>query len=289
MAKEKTKKKADKPRKKTRRAAKKKIAIATDPREEIKEKKYIIINQNDQNIEAKYRLVWIITGVLSVFLLIFWLWTLKYNVTKANQNLTIDPELREEINQVVDNFKNNMRGIKEIFNADDQKIIERQQLAMIKEQVIRQIQLDLDSANWPTHRSEIMGFSIQYPANWYKKEMATFSLTTYPEPATSTPAVLAKIIISRKEKSENTTFNQWLASQNLTEQNYQTAALNFNLPNIEQAVKFQKINTAADDLNWLVYLSNLGQIYEINIYARNGADLYENIINKIIATIKFIP
>jgi len=283
----KSKKEIEIKKKSTRRSAQKPLAPKIEKNEwrevggeQAENKKFIVINEYDPQMETRKIWLWLIVGGFSFCLVIFWIWSLSWNLKSFNNENRdgLTQKIGETIGELKDNFSNLKDNLGEITDEAKQTA----ELARVQEEVISRIKENLaaSSADWPSHTSEVMKLSVQYPNDWTKQEknkiIALSSIATSPA---------AKITIAKIDNAQNITLEQWFNLSSAYGPAYQAmpAITTGGLP----AIKYVKADPAGD-INWLILVDGAKTIYKIDIVSVGGADLYEPILEQIIKTIKFL-
>ncbi len=132
------------------------------------EKKYVVINEYDEKLESKKKLLWPIVGVLAVALVLFWFGTLRYTIKKS----ALDSESVDFSNQLTGAFADIQKVLQEAGEAlkNINNTTTPDNLEQIKTDVLQQIRTNLDESTWPRYESEVIGISLQYPDGWRKEE-----------------------------------------------------------------------------------------------------------------------
>ena len=280
-------------KKKTAKTIKAKTAslITTSPKKEIVtnnqnlpslEKKFININDQDLVIKSKSRLTWLIVGLMMIIIVSFWFWSLKINM-KNNTSDTGDlSKVTTEIDNIVSEFKKMVGNSKNIIDQSTTQMTREQEIEKIKNEVLAQIQINADSANWPKHTSDLLGLTINYPTNWDKQEKKDLLiLSNYNLKSTTTPEILATITIARFLKTK-TTIDDLIADHK--DYSRDSAEIFIDLWPTE---KYNKNNITEDDLSYLLLIDKDQYIYQIDIYS-NNKNIFTVTIDKILSTINLL-
>ncbi|MFA4872011.1 MAG: hypothetical protein WC610_03065 [Patescibacteria group bacterium] len=248
-------------------------------------KKYVAINENNPAVEAKIKIIWLVVIVLSIGLLTFWFWTLKNNLSQPLNDKGL-AELSRGIESTIADIAANLKDTKKNINEQQKELMGGQELEKIKEEVLKQIQLNLDSSSWPQHTSANLGLSLQYPADWQKYENNK-SLNLKILKATSTKTNLAgQITITKTANPKNIPLIKWLEAKKDELKNYSTDDKIFYLDG-QSALKYILKNSGRN-LDWLVFIGFNKNIYQISAAINEGGGLYEPMIDRILSTIKFV-
>ncbi len=234
-------------------------------------KKYIAINEPDPELQKKYRLVVAIVALAAIFLVISWFFSLRYNVGAAVSGFR-GGQIKERINNLLGQSKNDAVS----------KTINQKDLDIIRQEIVKKINSNINSSTWPVHQSEILGLQVRYPNNWNKQEITdTLILSSYPLSATA-PSVFGQVKIKKVFEPKNSLTDYLTAEQ---KNNYQ---IDSSLAQLSgwPAIKYAKRNTGAD-ISWIVIIGQGNKIFEIELYSQNGQGLYEKLFTEILATIKF--
>ena len=216
----------------------------------------------------------------------FWFWTMKHNIMKQQQDQN-ETRLGTEIEKTISDLKNILDNAQDLAGQASDAFGEKTQIERLKNEILSDIQLNMDSNKWPQHTSEITGISFHYPPSWYKSELLGAAAITSYESTTSTPAVLARISISRHSPAD---FDQVddLAGDQYIVSDEKIPEIDTANKNITDSVRYDNKTLDEKDINYIIFLTHKGSLYEIEVFARNGRDLFEPIINQIISSIKFL-
>jgi len=247
--------------------------------------RFITIGDTDPGIQAKTKLTWAMVVALGVVILSFWLWTLKQNIIDNKNDQSLQ-KITAEINQTVGELKDIFSQTQKIADYAKSQIDQQNELDNIKQQVLAEIQLNLDSSNWPQHTSSLLKLSLRYPANWSQQETADgLILNSFPA-ASSTPDIFATVAISKKANAQKLLLANWLKNNGPLADSY-TLPTETTLGQ-KPAVKYTKTNPAEGEVNYLIYGLNDKLIYEIKVASPTGKDIFEPILEKILASVEFI-
>lgn len=271
---------------KTDQRSKSKKKVKTAKPSAATEKQYIAVNEIDEELQAKSRLVWLIVGFLIIALVFFWFWTLRQNMKQQSTAENLQT-LEQEINKTVAQIKNIFTDTKNLVNQASDAISQEAEIEKLKNEIISQIELNLDSANWPQHTSQLLKISLQSPAVWTKQENQESLILKSFNSASGTPKIFGQITISRQNNNSGLTLNEWFSQKNPEAANYLLSAESIFVSG-QEAVKYLKQNIAAADIDYLLYAKNSKDVYKIAVSVQNGKDLYEPILEQIIKTIKFV-
>lgn len=253
-----------------KRTAKKEIVPEIEPTQ----KEFVNIIDHDPDLKMKSRLSWLIIGVLLVILIPIWFWTMKKNITNY-QNDDELKKLSEEIGKSVDDFKGIIKDTKEIVGTANTAWEQQQEIENIKQAVLRQIQVNLESEKWPQHSSDLMKLSLKYPETWSKQETKnSIVLTNYDLQAETAPELFAKIEINKTDQA--------IDLQKYSKSNEEIFI------DLIPAVKYNTVDAGTDDLSYILTIKDKKNSYQINVYAKNGRNLFEPIIDKILSTINLL-
>lgn len=254
---------------------------AASPEKPAAEPKYISIRDIDPEMESRTRLTWIIVGIIGCGIVIFWFWTLRSNILKAGGGEEVQ-KIAQQISQNIDELKNIISSAQN--NGDLQQNQNSPDIEKIKNETLKQIELNLDSASWPEHISEPLKLAVKYPSAWSKQEDAGSLILSSYDNKDDLPPSLGQLIITNKGRFPKTTLTDW-ADKNLDDQYSfdQEVFVDF-----QPAVKYLKSDAATTtDISYSIFVQKNDNIYEISAYGRNGRDIYGFILEKIISTIKF--
>lgn len=239
---------------------------------------FINIYEHDPVIKSKSRLAWLVVGIIMIAIVAFWFWSLKTTMIKNQSNDDDLNNISTEIDNIVKEFKEMVGNTKNVIDSNNQTEQEKE-IARIKNDVLAQIQINSDSANWPEHSSKILGLSLKYPTHWFKKEEKNLiTLSSYDLKSTTTPEISTKITISKIDAN--------IAIDDLFEANYQKTAEEIFIDLIP-AEKYNDKNSGENSLSYLLLVESTKNIYKINIYS-NNKNIFEATINKILSTIDLL-
>lgn len=239
---------------------------------------FINIYEHDPVIKSKSRLAWLVVGIIMIAIVAFWFWSLKTTMIKNQSNDDDLNNISTEIDNIVKEFKEMVGNTKNVIDSNNQTEREKE-IARIKNDVLAQIQINSDSANWPEHSSKILGLSLKYPTHWFKKEEKNLiTLSSYDLKSTTTPEISTKITISKIDAN--------IAIDDLFEANYQKTAEEIFIDLIP-AEKYNDKNSGENSLSYLLLVESTKNIYKINIYS-NNKNIFEATINKILSTIDLL-
>jgi len=268
---------------KNKKATKKAVSKKTTPKTTNKkidiektilpEKEFIDIYKKDPIIEARTRIAWIIIGILGIILLSFWFWTIKIKTTIINDNQT--QEDTTKIDQSIKDFKDIINSTKEMIGYANEELLKEQEVEKIKSEVIQQIQVNLESEYWPQHSSELINISFNYPENWSKEEAKnSITISSYDLKATSSPEIFTTIEIKKIDKI------------NIDSQTYKESQEEIFVDLIPAKKYINDQNEK--DISFIITIDYKDKIHEIKVYSKNGKNLFEPLINKILSTIDLI-
>ncbi len=256
------------------------------PETTITGKKYVTINENNPAVEAKIKIIWLVVIVLAIGLLTFWFWTLKNNLGQSRLSREAGlAELSRGIESTIADITANLKDTKKNIDEQQKSLMDGQELEKIKEEVLKQIQLNLDSSSWPQHTSANLGLSLQYPTDWQKHE-DNKSLNLKILKATDAKTnIIGQIAITKVANPKNIPLIKWLEAKKDELKNYSTDNKIFYLDG-QPALKYILKNSGRN-LDWLVFIGFNKNIYQISAAVNEGGGLYEPIIDKILSTIEF--
>lgn len=248
------------------------------------EKQFINISDRDPLIAAKSKLSWLIVGLIALALVIFWFWTMKTNLKKVETDNNLS-EITAEITNIIKEFRGLVDNTKNVINQTATDAATQESLEKIKNDVLAQIQINSESANWPEHSSKLLGLALKYPTNWFKQEKRDeLTLASYNLSATSTPEIYATAtIVKIADKKKDVKIGDLLDQP----ENYQKSAEEIFI-DLLPAEKYDRIGLAANDLMYLLFVRSNTNIYEIKIYSQNGKNIFEPVISKILSTIDLL-
>lgn len=261
------------------------VAEPVDNKLIIPEKKFINVYDKDPIIQTKSRLSWLIVGIIMLGIIFFWFWSLKMNMGGMRDEYNDSTDLNKitsEINSVITEFHNMIGNTKNVINQNNNEVDQQNEIEKIKNDVLAQIQINSDSANWPQHSSKLLGLSLKYPTNWFKQEKKDLLiLSSYNLESTSTPEISTKIIIT-KIASSNTKIESLIDNKS----DYIKSSEEIFIDLIP-AEKYNKIINEENVLSYLLFINNTKNIYKIDIYS-NNKNIFEATINKILSTIDLL-
>ncbi|MDO8669717.1 MAG: hypothetical protein Q7K65_05510 [Candidatus Buchananbacteria bacterium] len=246
------------------------------------EKQFINVYDKDPVILAKSKLAWLIVGIIMIIIVSFWFWSLKTSM-KNKENDTADlNEITAEINNVISEFKSMVGNTKNAIDQAGSQIDRQAELEKIKNEVLAQIQINSDSANWPEHSSQLLNLSLKYPANWDKQEIKdSLALASYDLKSTTTPEISAKIIITKIKNNSQKTED---LIENKSDYQKSTEEIFIDLVPAE---KYNSKATKENALSYLLFVTGAKNIYQIDIYT-SDSNIFETTINKILSTIDLL-
>ena len=265
-------------------ARKKAALLAAEEMLATPEKQFINIYERDELIAAKSKLSWLIVGLLVLALVIFWFWSMKTTIKKndADSNLK---EITAEITNIIKEFRGLVSDTRNAINQTTTDIATQESLEQIKNEVLAQIQINSESANWPQHLSKPLGLALKYPTNWFKQEKRdSLVLSSYNLSSTSTPEVLATLTITRiADKRKDIKIIDLLDKP----ENYQksTEEIFIDLVPVE---KYDLIAVSKNDISSILFVKTGINIYKIEIYSVNGKNIFEPVISRILSTIDLL-
>lgn len=293
-------KKTTKKKTTTKKTAKKKPVKKTTTKKrparkvtEPKSRDYIVINEIVPEMEAKNRLVWLIVIILAFCLLIFWFWTLKQNVEEQSANN--NEQLQAEINSTVDELKNIFNDTKSIISQATENAEQQREIERIKNEIMIQLQLNLDSSGWPQHSSDIFDISVQYPPDWSKQEARSkivngnfIILKSFPV-GSSTPELFSSITFSWEFNDKYNDLEELAeAMEDGSEiEGYEILENKIYLDR-QPAIKYVQIEPSENNFSYLIFLMYNSKIYRIEVLSQGGKNLVEPIVEKVLQTIEFL-
>jgi hypothetical protein len=277
-----TKKKVVKKKTTTRKKTVKKKTV--NKKKQVPEKQYINIYERDPIIETKSKLSWIIAGVLMILIISFWFWSMNLNISKSEIETEDQTSIASEINKSIEELKSIIGNTKDIIDYASSEITEQQEIEKIKNNVLQQIEVNLESDNWPQHLSEPLGVSFNYPGNWDKFEnKEEVFIASYNLESTSTQEVYTEITIHKIENKNN------IALEDLGfdfEQYKETDEEIFI--DLVPATKYKSNIVENKNISYIIITEIDEIIYKIKVYSKNGENIFEPIINKILSTIDLL-
>lgn len=236
---------------------------------------FIDINNNDPVVETK--LVWlkVIVAIIAVAVVASWFYNLKTAVLTRTKNSTANQEsLTERIGQVINQFASLPQKTKEAWPTDQTATSVNQSLLEIKNRVLGEIEINLNSAQWPEHSSDLMQLSFQYPPDWQKQETRDYILIAAPNNAGS------QITISPKANPKQLAPKEWLAENNLP---LPTIGVLEN-KTIDRQPTIWSNQSTEQQINHLIWTKFNDKIYQITAQGAAGDAL---LLDKILSNIKF--
>lgn len=242
---------------------------------------YVNISEHEQELREGSRATWAIVGFLSLIIVVFWFWTFKQSVERSTQ-LSDVSQFTQEINSSLTQWRNQFTQLTETPDST----ATTSDLETIKAAILEQIETGLGPEQWPAHSSDALGISLKYPISWFKDEQNdTITLRSY-QSATNTPEVLGQVTIKRYDNPTKTSTESWMRLQPGAE-NYVVDSSSSTVPVAGQpVVRYVHRTVDANDVHWLLYISRDTVIYEIDLFARNGKNIYERILENILSTIQ---
>lgn len=245
------------------------------------EKQFINVYEQDPIIASKSRLTWLIIGIIMLVIISFWFWTLKI----STQNTASDESDLNKITAEIDNMIKEFQGVvtesKEVINESTGQLDRAKEIEQIKNDVLSQIQINADSTNWPIHTSNLLGLSLKYPTNWFKQEKKDLlTLASYDLNSTTTPALFAKIVITKFTSNTKTT--DLIKDQT----NYSRSSEDLFI-DLWPTEKFIANNPVNSDLAYILITRSSKYIYKLDVYADNQ-NIFAASINKILSTIDLL-
>ena len=240
---------------------------------------YVNINEHHPDLQKKYQIMWIIIGVATLILMAIWFWSLKVGVSNSTKGLT-SKNIQQEIQDSIDKIRND-------FEQAQQPLQSEADVTNVKNDIINQLKNNLSEQGWPTHSSDELGISAQYPTNWYKNEFSrSIVFSSYPTTDTP-PETFAQITITKQNNLKNIGISAWFDTTDRKKSDYLIDGSTLDISG-QPAVKYIK-KSNDKELLWLLYVSKDKMVYEITATAKNGQKTSsEEIFNKIIKTIKFL-
>lgn len=245
---------------------------------------YITINEQDADSLAKNRTMWIVVGIFSVILAIFWLIILKINIQKATADIGFS-QIGDQIAASLARFDT------EIKNRSDAKIISAEDLAAIKTGVEQQIKSNPDSNLWPTHELTSLKIAIQYPDNWGKSESNRIITLTDANQNSSSSVEFGKIIISSKANAKKYDLATWLKKNSIVNDGYRAEQTLFPTASSSmESLVYNSTVAGPDQLKKIIYLNSTSSqtVWEIAITATGDLEFYRPLTEEIVRTIKII-
>lgn len=214
----------------------------------------------------KQKILWLAVGAIFLIIVVFWFWTIR-------QNLRLDgnADFASDISQTITEARDIYAQTQEMINQPSQAA----ELEKIKQEIIAQLQVNLNSADWPTHTSEILDLSLKYPTDWTKKETLQSLVLTAPG---KLPAQMA---ITSRQNRKKLSLEKWLW-ENKPAGNYPPTPITLAGQN-----GFKYAVEEENNLSYLIYFDRAKAILEIKVSAENGKNLYEPIFNQILKTLNF--
>jgi hypothetical protein len=245
---------------------------------------YVNISEHEQELREGSRATWAIVGFLSLIIVVFWFWTFKQSVERSTQ-LSDVSQFTQEINSSLAQWRDQFNQLTETPDSSATS----SDLEMIKAAIIEQIETALGPEQWPKHSSEAMGISLKYPITWFKNEQnSTITLRSY-QSATNTPEVLGQVTIKRYDNPTQASTESWMRLQPGAE-NYVVDTSSSTVAVAGQPIlRYTHRAVDADDIHWLLYISRDTDMYEIDLFARNGRNIYEDILENIVGSITLNP
>jgi hypothetical protein len=252
-----------------KKAIKKKVVRKTTA----KKKEFIDIYETDPVVDIKSKLSWMIVGGVMIILVFFGFWSMKMSIDKSNADADLSG-ITTEINKSVEEFREIVSDTKSMIEHANDDLLKQQEIESIKNDVLRQIQVNLESENWPTHISGLIDLSFKYPENWNKTEDATsIVISSYDTSATSSPELFGSITIQRSEGLD------------VVDTEIYTKTDDEIFIDLLPVKKYKKTDSELKDISYIITVPNS---YTIEVYSKNGKNLFEPIINKILSTIELL-
>lgn len=283
-----SKKSADKPaakrsRKKTDKKLEEILEEAPIIGEQAQEKKYVEINAYDAATEKKKVVLWLVIGFLVFALAAFWLWILN-NSLRAQKN---ELSTSESLSSIVDSITGDLAQAKQKVDELIEKVQENNAAQEVKDGVIDSLKSGLDITDWKTATSTSVNLAVKYPRSWNASEAGKSLIISSYDFSTGTPSVFAQVIISKKDNPQKISLSDWFDKEGSNKSDYYIDAAGLSIGGVP-AIKYVKKDAAAGDINWLVYAMRANAVYQFDIVAPEGKDLYEQSVNNILKEIKFI-
>jgi len=248
------------------------------------EKQFINIYERDSLIAAKSKLSWLIVGLLVLALVIFWFWSMKTTIKKNDTDSNLK-EITAEITNIIKEFRGLVSDTRNAINQTTNDLATQESLEQIKNEVLAQIQINSESANWPEHSSKPLGLALKYPTNWFKQEKRdSLVLASYNLSSTSTPEVFTTLTITRiADKKKDIKISDLLEKP----ENYQKSIEEIFI-DLAPVEKYNLIATGQNDISSILFVKSDLNIYKIEIYSQNGKNIFEPVISKILSTIDLL-
>lgn len=245
--------------------------------------RYVEINEINPELESKKRLMWLIVGCLALIVLLFSFWTIGQNIKR--QSGADFSGLAKEANEAMAGLKDVLTDAQSAGVDVASEVSGQMELEKIKNEIINQIQLNLDSADWPEHSSEVLGISLRYPPAWNKKEInGSIVLSSFV--ATSTPKIFGQVTIKREANNKKIPLADYLKAKNLEASGFVLSSDKIEISG-QPAIKYDQSDAGENNISYLVYASQGNFVYEIKVEAQNGKGLYEPILSEILNTMHF--
>ncbi|MFA5048038.1 MAG: hypothetical protein WC516_03335 [Patescibacteria group bacterium] len=242
--------------------------------------RYVNINEHHPDLQKKYQIMWLVIGLVTLALMIFWFWSLKAGVADSTKGF-LNGDIQKEIQASIDKMKGD-------FEQAQQPLQNEIDLNNTKNDIINQLKDNLAEQTWPTHISEELDLSAQYPGNWYKNELSRSIVFSSYSTTGTPPGTSGQLTITKQNNLKNIGLSDWFGTTDRKKSDYMIDGSTLNISG-QPAVKYIKKNADSKDLLWLIYVRKDKLIYEITATANNSQKTsYEEIFNKIIKTIKFL-
>lgn len=281
-----TKKRARIKKTTTKTATKKKVA-RKKVEAELPQKEYINIYDKDPVLEAKFRLSWVIVGALGIILMSFWFWQMKMSINRSSDGDSGLKEIGNEISDSMDELRSIVDSAKNAIGGTNGDLPSQQDLEDIKASVLQQIKVNLESENWPQHSSELINVSFKYPEDWTKQEdKDSILIASYDLTIPSEQKVFTDITITKIDNENNDSLEDLGIDLELYNKTDEVIFIDLIL-----AKKYQSNNIELNvdrDISYIIILEKDKTVYKIKVYSKNGKNIYESIISKILSTIELI-
>lgn len=240
------------------------------------EKKFIDISQEDKDEARKIKITWSIVAIVGVLFLALWFWSIKNNLKEP---LTPDfSQLSQKTGEAITELKQALNA-ENLINTPT-STASSTDIQKVKEEVLLKLQTSLDVGSWPSHTSEILGVTINFPPDWSKKEDSkSLTIATASSSSPSTSLSITKIA-----NSKNTALSAWTEKNQNLFAGYELSDDSATIGN-KSAITYNKEGSNSSTTDSIIFTAGDKSIYQINIY--NNQPLNQIILDNIISSIIF--
>lgn len=249
---------------------------------------YININEHSAEIAAKSRLLWLIVGVFTIVLAIFWLIMLRININKQTSDIGFD-QIGKQITDSLARFDT------EIKDRSVAKPITAEDMAAIKNGLEDSIKSNPDSSLWPTHEFPGLKISLQYPSGWEKSIFNNEGISNGIMISDSNNNQ-GSIIINSNSNTNKYDLQTWLEKNKIVNGGF----INSGFTSMKQIIAgttsspekliFDKTSSTSDSLSRIIYINSTStkKVYSIELEASGDISYYKPIMEEIVRTIKIL-